>query len=409
MLFWITDRIILEEKKDLGLKKQLNLIDYAFQNIRVYRVRTLSILISVGLITGMLTSIDILRDGINQDVEASLAFSPDILIQGYDSGRVVPVNNSIISIIEQIDGVSHVSPRIWGYLSAANRLYILMGLEVGRYPLNNSALDFEMQNGEFLHDNETGYCVIGSGVAEASKALVGSILLLSDINGEEHEFEVCGIFSVSSKIYTHDLIITDIESSRNFFNLDTNHSTDIAIWTESSTVPPSIVISEEVENIKLIDKDTLGDLLLHSNNEKAGFFAVVWAVLFIGSLLFAFTLSSAVSFEARREIGLLKTLGFSISDVLEIRVIEYALSGFIASTVGIFCAIIFDFYLGAPILSDFMLGWSVLFPPFTLPLRLTVEQIAVAYGIGVIPLVIATVVPAWKNAITEPEEVLRGL
>jgi len=96
-------------------------------------------------------------------------------------------------------------------------------------------------------------------------------------------------------------------------------------------------------------------------------------------------------------------------DVLEIRIIEYTLTGFIASTIGIFGAIIYDFYLGAPVLADFMLGWSVVFPPFILPLKINLDILIVAYGLGIIPLLIAVVVPAWSNAITEPEEVLRGL
>ncbi len=110
-----------------------------------------------------------------------------------------------------------------------------------------------------------------------------------------------------------------------------------------------------------------------------------------------------------QEIGLLKTLGFTTFDVLDIRKIEFTFTGFFVSTLGIFGAIVYDFYLGAPILSDFMLGWSVLFPPFILPLRITFDSLLVAYGIGIIPLVVGTVVPAWKNAITEPDEVLRGL
>ncbi|MHA1167406.1 MAG: hypothetical protein ACTSRU_06260 [Candidatus Hodarchaeales archaeon] len=89
--------------------------------------------------------------------------------------------------------------------------------------------------------------------------------------------------------------------------------------------------------------------------------------------------------------------------------VEITLTGFIATTIGVFGAVIYDFYLGAPVIADLMLGWSVMFPPFILPLKITFDSLLVAYGIGIIPLLIATVVPAWKNAITEPDEVLRGL
>ncbi|MHA1215316.1 MAG: ABC transporter permease [Candidatus Hodarchaeales archaeon] len=393
----------------MGLKKQINLTRYAFQNIRVYRTRTLAILLFFGIVCGLLTSVDFLRDGMNQDIEASLNFAPDILIQGYNAGRLVPVSNSIMADVEKITNVTKVSPRVWGYLSASNKLYTLMGIEVSEYPLDVPALDFEMQEGRFLRENETKKCVIGSGVADSSKAQIGSILLLLDINNNEFELEVIGIFSVSSKIYSHDLILTDINSSREFFQYDENHSTDIAVWTDGDSSQVASVISDQTDGVKVIDRNILRDLLVHSTNERAGFFVLIWFVLLLGSLLFAFTLSSSVSIEARREIGILKSLGFTTMDVLEIRIIEYTLTGFIASTIGIFGAIIYDFYLGAPVLADFMLGWSVVFPPFILPLKINLDILIVAYGLGIIPLLIAVVVPAWSNAITEPEEVLRGL
>ncbi len=398
----------------MGIKKQLNLCRHAFRNIQVYSGRTISIIISVSIIIGILTAVDFLREGINQDVNASLAFAPDILVQGYDAGRVVPVDNAKIQEIEAIEGIQLVTPRAWGYLSAGNKLYTMMGIEVDSYPIDKAELEFEIRSGRFLEENETyPACVIGSGVAEVSFAQVGSVLLLTDINSHEYEMEVVGIFSVASKIYTHDLILTDIQYSREFFNMNVNRSTDIAVWINpSSTVSSSEIastISDTVDNVKVIDKDTLGNLIQHTTNERAGYFTIIWTVLLIGSLLFAFTLSSAVSNEARKEIGLLKTLGFSTFDVLEIRLLEFTITGFIASTIGIFCAIIYDFYLGAPILADFMLGWSMLFPPFILPLRITFDGLLIAYGIGIIPLLISTVVPAWKSAITEPDEVLRGL
>ncbi len=398
----------------MGLKKQLNLCRHAFRNIQVYSRRTISIIISVSIIIGILTAVDFLREGINQDVNASLAFAPDILVQGYDAGRVVPVDNAKIQEIEAIEGINLVTPRVWGYLSAENKLYTMMGIEVDRYPINNAKLEFEIRSGRFLEENEDHpVCVIGSGVAEVSFAQVGSFLLLTDINGQEYDMEVVGIFSVASKIYTHDLILTDIQYSCEFFNMNINSSTDIAVWINpSSTVSSSEIastIGDTVDEIKVIDKYTLGNLILHTTNERAGYFTIIWTVLLIGSLLFAFTLSSAISVDARKEIGLLKTLGFTTFDVLEIRLIEYTFTGFIASTIGIFGAIIYDFYLGAPILADFMLGWSVVFPPFILPLKVTFDSLLIAYGIGIIPLLIGTVIPAWKNAITEPDEVLRGL
>jgi len=151
-------------------------------------------------------------------------------------------------------------------------------------------------------------CILGSGVASAARADIGSYLLLTDIDNNEHEFEVIGIFTVASKIYTHDLIITSFNHSHAFFGLKDYQATDLAVWLEPGTNPAtvSIAISAVTEGIKIIDKQVLGNLIEHSNNEKAGFYTAVWYLLLLGMLLFAFTISSAVSGDARKEIGLLK-------------------------------------------------------------------------------------------------------
>ncbi len=307
-----------------------------------------------------------------------------------------------------------VSPRVWGYLSAANNLYTMMGIETSHLSIILGETSFDIK-GQMLTGNASHpVCVIGTGVAEASQARIGNWLLLTDINGKEMEFEIIGIFSIESKIYNHDLILTDIQQAREFFNLPQDQSTDLGVWltsnlTESEQTDIFQKIDESINDIKILDKNTLRNLIHNSINERAGYFSIFWVILLSAMLLFAFAISSAVSFEAKKEIGLLKTIGFTTPDILQIRVLEYTITGFIATTIGIVGAIIYAFYFGAPFLSDFMLGWSVLFPPFILPLKLSLEGIIIAYGLGILPLVIFTVIPAWGNAITEPEEVLRGL
>jgi ABC-type lipoprotein release transport system permease subunit len=392
--------------------KHLNLWRYASKNIQVYRGRTFAILLFIGITIALLSSINFLREGINQDIDSSLGLSPDILIQGNKAGRTTPLNSSIIPLIENVDGVKLVIPRIWGYLSAADRLYLLMGLNFSIYPLDDPDLGFTLSKGRIPGADENhSTCIIGSGVAEASRAQVGSWLLLEDINGQQKEFEVIGIFSVNSKIYTHDLILTDISSAKSFFLLPEDLITDITVWIENETANSAVAfkIDELIDDVRILDKETLGNLLHHSTNERAGYFAIVWTIILLGMILFCFSISSAISLDSRREVGLLKTLGYSITDILEIRFVEFALTGIWASLIGDSIAIVYTFYLGAPILADFMLGWSSIFPPFVVPLKITFESLILAFGLGTIPLLIATIIPAWNNAIVEPDEILRGV
>jgi ABC-type lipoprotein release transport system permease subunit len=76
---------------------------------------------------------------------------------------------------------------------------------------------------------------------------------------------------------------------------------------------------------------------------------------------------------------------------------------------GISLAIIYDFYMGAPGLAGYILGWSLVLLNGGIPLVIALPTIFTVYAVALVPILVATVVPAWRNAITEPDIVLRGV
>lgn len=78
-------------------------------------------------------------------------------------------------------------------------------------------------------------------------------------------------------------------------------------------------------------------------------------------------------------------------------------------SLGISFAIIFDFILGAPLLAGYILGWSLVLLPGGIPLAISLSTIFMVYAVGLVPILVAAVIPSWRNAITEPDIVLRGV
>ncbi len=136
--------------------------------------------------------------------------------------------------------------------------------------------------------------------------------------------------------------------------------------------------------------------------------SVLWYVLLISVILVAWNQASSASREAQREVGILKALGFSTSNILEIRFLETLILGFISASIGVFLAIFYDLYLGAPIIRNFMLGWSAIYPDFPVPIYIGFGSLLTLYAAAIVPLLVGTLIPAWKSAITEPDLVMRG-
>jgi ABC-type lipoprotein release transport system permease subunit len=122
----------------------------------------------------------------------------------------------------------------------------------------------------------------------------------------------------------------------------------------------------------------------------------------------AWNQASAVSSESRREVGILKSLGFSTLDVLEIRLVESIILGIVSASISVFTAIVYDLYLGAPIIRDFMLGWASVYPSFPLPILVNLSSVSILYAVALFPLLVGSLIPAWKSAITEPDIAMRG-
>jgi ABC-type lipoprotein release transport system permease subunit len=87
---------------------------------------------------------------------------------------------------------------------------------------------------------------------------------------------------------------------------------------------------------------------------------------------------------------------------------ESLVLGIISASIGVFLATIYDLYLGAPIIKDFMLGWAAVYPTFPLPTYIQTSSVVILYAIALFPLLVASLIPAWKSAITEPDIAMRG-
>ena len=94
--------------------------------------------------------------------------------------------------------------------------------------------------------------------------------------------------------------------------------------------------------------------------------------------------------------------------MLELKFWEGAAISVTSFLLGLIAAFIHVFLLDAPALAAVVKGWSVLFPPFRLTPSLNLYQIFVMGFLTVVPYIASTVIPSWKAAITDPEEVMRA-
>jgi ABC-type lipoprotein release transport system permease subunit len=404
----------------MGVRRHSNLAGYAIGNVLKYKTKSIAIVLALIVSTSILCSVEFIREGVVTDVSASVGEGPDIVLQRLVGGRQTPIPDIWLGNITNTTGVRLATPRVWGYSDVGSgSLLTVMGVNATEYGSMLGAVGTDiLETGRFLNESDSKKMIVGQGIVDMMAASanplqvhVGTHLSLITFDGDLIEFEVIGIFASDSKIYSYDMILTDLESARDVLGYENSTFTDIAVWTEFGADLNSVAfrLDTGMQEARVLTRDAISDSMLKAYTGRAGVTALLWLIVLLSVVLLAFTASSAGSEEARREVGLLKALGFDTIDVLEIRMLESVTLSILGVSLGISFAIIYDFILGAPLIAGYILGWGLVLLPGGIPLSISFATIFTVYAVGLVPILVAAVIPSWRNAITEPDIVLRGV
>jgi ABC-type lipoprotein release transport system permease subunit len=124
-------------------------------------------------------------------------------------------------------------------------------------------------------------------------------------------------------------------------------------------------------------------------------------------IIFAWDKATGLSSDERREIGILKGIGWETSDVILMKFWEGVVLSLSSFLLGIILAYIHVFFTSFALFEPVLKGWSVLYPEFKLIPSLDVYQIATLFFLTVVPYTIATIIPSWRAATVDPDTIMR--
>jgi len=391
-----------------------NLLNYALNCIQRYRIRTTVILVCLVMASSLFSSVLFMKDGLVREGQLSLKYAPDLTVQGVAGGRQSYIETRYINPIQTILGVKTVVERIWGYGNIGNTLIVIVGIDLEN-PTINLVAAYPIESGSFLNPQKNNTVVLGKAVADLIGAKVGNYLTIIAESNQVHQYTVVGVFNSESSIFNADTVLMSKDDARSFFDVPADKATDLLVYTQE--VNPAFYQTQvnfvareisELPKVRVLTKDVLASAQETTYGARSGFFSLIWYLVLISVAIVAFNQTVVVGHESKFEIGLLKALGFSTSDIIQIRLIEGTLLGFLAGSIGIVFGIFYNAVLNAPVLKDVMLGWATLYPTFPVPYWVSPQSILLTYAITVIPVLFATVIPSWLNATVDPDIAMRG-
>ncbi|MEE8181915.1 MAG: hypothetical protein V3T87_01220, partial [Candidatus Thorarchaeota archaeon] len=270
----------------MGVRKHSNLASYALGNVLKYRTRSAAILIGLVFATTLLCSTEFIREGLMVDLTASLDEGPDIVVQKLVGGRQTSIPIDWKENVSSFSGVRLVTPRTWGYTDIGNgKLLTIMGVNATEYGSILDSIGTDIVGiGRFLEESDTRKMVVGQGIVDVMAAAgnpryvgVGARLSLITYDGELIEFEVVGVFSSDSKIYSYDMVLTDINSAAAVLGYDNSTCTDLAIWAEhgSNVNAVALQLDNGIPQSRVLTRDAIRDIMMKTYGDRAGIVALL--------------------------------------------------------------------------------------------------------------------------------------
>jgi len=376
----------------------------------------LAIAVPLTTIVAIAAAMTFFLEGVERDAMTAAASFPDILLQQQVGGRTETLLlDRYLDVLGSSPGISSYQPRVWGHINYTDsdgvpRAFVLMGLDPA-FIAAGDAFPAVVEKGRPLRPGDRGQAMAGAAVAAALGARVGdSIDIKRPGSTETFTLELVGTFVSDVQIYSADLILVPIETARSILGFYSwNECSDVLVYLDdpSRTSEVSRDIVQAVEGAAPLDKQTVIELTGLSFGQRSGYFHLMWLVLLVNVLLIAWSVTSGLRIGQRREIGILRALGWDTFEIMVLKLMEVTSVAVMAVLAGLAAGIGF-LSAGAPGLKPLLLGWAEIYPDFPVPVYVEWTSAALLAALGILPLATAAILPVWWLAMTDPVEVIRG-
>jgi ABC-type lipoprotein release transport system permease subunit len=373
------------------IERQKNFIDFTLSSLLRRKRKNAALVIVYTLVVFLLASVMFYTYSLKKEASVILKEAPEMIVQRTVAGRHELIPIEYMDALEDIPGVSSVKARLWGYyydqISGAN--YTLMVSEA-----------------ETL---SAGTIAIGEGISRARLATEGDMIEFRTYKGIILELEVKRLLSSESALISSDLILVSEEDFRNLFGVSKEYATDLSLRVRNVRELPTIAV--KIAEFYPDTRQILRDDILRTYDAVFSWRGGLLIVILVGALLafiiLAWDKASGLSAEARREIGILKAIGWETSDVILMKFWEGLVVSFSSFLAGLVLGYVHVFFTSAKLFEPVLKGWSVLYPRFRVTPFIDGGQIVSLFFLTVIPYTVATIIPAWRAAIVDPDSVMR--
>ena len=385
--------------------------NFLFLLLLKHKSKHIAIFIISILIVFLISSVLFISNSLKKEAFSTLENQSDFVIQKINSGKILDTPISWIEDFSSINGIKNTQQRVYGqyYFMPENVYFTIVGLDLFEENTNKNLKELLkiLNISDFLQKDSM---IIGNGI----KKIFDKYHYFDsyDFKLSNNKLTTVKIFKdlpPEANLVANDLIIMDINLAKRILNINEEDSTDIVLNVpnnlERQNIKEQLILKHS--NIRILQKESLKKEYENMFNYKGGIFLVLFIVVIFTFILILYQRYSMISSNDKKEIGILKAVGWSIKDIIKLKIIENFIVGFMAFIIGIIISYIFVFILNAPILKNIFIGFSNIQNDFILNPNIDFTIIVTLFLFFIIPFLSAILIPVWKISIIDANESMK--
>jgi ABC-type lipoprotein release transport system permease subunit len=383
----------------------VSLLVHALESVLRRPSRSIALGGGLAFAVALVSAVLFMTEALRAEADRARAAQPDIVVQRLVGGRPSTVPRARVDELRDIPSVRTVSPRVWGYV-------FVPSLQGNVTIIGTSGAPLSVESGVLAEGRDLApgrhEMIVGAELARIFGMRPGDELRLPTRGA--HAMKLVGTFRSKLDLWTSDVVFCDEADARALLGIPDDDATDIALTlanpAEAKVVARTVV--ERMPGARVIERELLERVYHLAYGRRAGLVLGAAIPAILALLVLAWDRASGLGPGERREIAILKAVGWSTADVLWAKLFESVLVGAAATAMGLVLGYAWVFWLGAPGLRPALVGWSVLYPRAALTPAVDFAEL-LGVSLAVLgPFVTLSVVPAWRAATADPLETMRS-
>jgi len=365
----------------------------------------LVILCLTALLAPFVTGIAI-SEGTKSQQKSALEQGGDVYVTRDHYGSNAPIELDMIEQIRGIPGVIDVIPRVIGRTYVEGKFLAVLGVAPEHFPASINLVQGrwpQAKNEVLFGKNASAYAALEAGSR------------FSVMKRPDQEFRVVGLFGSSFSPWNANLLLMDFKDASDLFGLS-GKATDLSVTTRpgyQGIVDVLVRLSEEqaqkgLPPLRVQTRELIDRYSQRGFNIKAGVYTGFYCLVFALGIPCIGVISGFGLSERRREIGIMKALGWQTQEVLERVAFENLVLSLASVPFVVLVAAAWIHVFNGAWISKFFIASMGVMMPFSVPSKMFPIPVFLGTLMVVILTMVGSIYSTWRASIVPPSEAMRA-